>query len=322
MKSKRLGILIVVAVISQILAIPASAASAADAETCFATAINAERTSRGLDPMAVDVDLLAYARQHTNSMISSGGLYHSTSAQLRAILPEGRTGWGENVGYASNCDRLHRAFMESPGHKANILKADFNRMTIGVAFSSTGTLWATEIFYSLPLGLPPFWDDDGSPHELNIIKLAEAGITGGCGDGRYCPNASLTRAQMAVFLSRALGLPAPTRDFFSDDNGHQFESEINSLAAAGITSGCDEGLFCPNASLSRGQMASFVVRAFNLPGTSVDYFSDDNGTAHETGINALAAAGVTSGCASGRFCPYGALTRAEMASFLVRALGW
>ena len=69
-------------------------------------------------------------------------------------------------------------------------------------------------------------------------------------------------------------------------------------------------------------MASFVVRAFNLPGTSVDYFSDDNGTAHETGINALAAAGVTSGCASGRFCPYGALTRAEMASFLVRALGW
>ena len=68
-------------------------------------------------------------------------------------------------------------------------------------------------------------------------------------------------------------------------------------------------------------MASFIRRAFNLAATSADYFSDDSGSVYEADINALAAAGITSGCGAGRFCPYGALSRAEMATFLVRALG-
>jgi hypothetical protein len=320
MRRTRFGILITVALIAQVLVMPASASTTTDAEACFVNAINTERTSRGLAPMLVDPDPLGYARQHTSAMISAGSLFHSTSAQLAAVLPKAMTNWGENVGYASTCERLHRAFMESPGHKANILDPDFNRMTVGVAFSS-GRLWATEIFYAYP-GLPPFWDDDGSPHESDIIKLAAAGITGGCGGGRYCPNASLTRAQMAVFLSRALGMPGSGTDYFTDDNGHQFEAEINAIAHAGVTSGCDLGSFCPDVSLTRGQMASFIKRAFNLAATSADYFSDDSGSVYEADINALAAAGITSGCGAGRFCPHGALTRAEMATFLVRALGW
>jgi hypothetical protein len=313
--------LITVALIAQVLVTPASASTVTDAEACFANAINAERTSRGIAPMVVDADSVGYARQHTSAMISAGSLFHSTSAQLAAALPRGMTNWGENVGYAATCERLHRAFMESPGHKANLLNPAFNKMTIGVGYSSGGRLWATEIFYA-HAGLPPFWDDDGSPHEPDIIKIAEAGITGGCGDGRFCPNDSLTRAQMAVFLSRALGLPGSGTDYFTDDNGHQFEAEINAIGSAGITSGCDAGRFCPDASLTRGQMASFLKRALNLAATSADYFSDDNGSVYEADINALAAAAITSGCGAGRFCPNGALSRAEMATFLVRALGW
>lgn len=324
MKRKLLGTLIAATLISQVIVVPASATSVVDAEACFVNAINAERSSRGIDPMEIDAGLTSYARQHTQAMITAGGLFHSTSAQLAAILPEGKTSWGENVGYAANCARLHRAFMESPGHKKNILDPGFTRMVVGAVVSSNGSLWATEVFYGHPdpLGLPPFWDDNGSPHESAIIKLAATGITGGCGDGRFCPDAPLTRAQMAVFLSRALGLPAASGDFFSDDNGSPFEEEINAIAAAGITTGCNPGRFCPDEYLSRAEMASFVTRAFNLPPSTVDFFTDDDGILLEPGINAIAAAGITTGCSAGRFCPGGALTRAQMATFLVRALGW
>lgn len=324
MKRKLFGTLVAAALISQVMVVPASAITAADLENCFVQAINAERSARGIDPLEVDTGLVSYARQHTQSMISAGSLYHSTSAQLAAVLPEGKTSWGENVGYAANCARLHRAFMESPGHKKNILDPGFTRLTIGAAVSPSGSVWATEIFYGHPdpLGLPPFWDDNGSPYESDIIKLAAAGITGGCGDGRFCPDAPLTRAQMAVFLARALGLRAQSGDFFTDDDGSPFEAEINAIAAAGITTGCNPGRFCPDEYLSRAEMASFVTRAFDLPASAVDYFSDDDGNLHESGINALAAAGITTGCSAGRFCPGGALTRGQMATFLVRALGW
>ena len=93
----------------QVMALPASADVSPGAEACFVESINAERVSRGIDPMAVDANLLSYARNHTQKMIDSGGLFHSTSSQLSAVLPDGANGWGENVGYASDCDRLHQA---------------------------------------------------------------------------------------------------------------------------------------------------------------------------------------------------------------------
>ena len=71
-------------------------------------------------------------------------------------------------------------------------------------------------------------------------------------------------------------------------------------------------------------MAAFLVRAFNLPPTAVDYFDDDNGSTFEDDINRLAAAGITQGCnppANTKFCPNDLVTRGQMASFLVRALG-
>jgi serine protease len=107
---------------------------------------------------------------------------------------------------------------------------------------------------------------------------------------------------------------------FLDTVGNRFESDINWLAAAGITAGCGPELFCPKGSVLRDQMASFISRARNLPATSRDYFVDDNGNKHEVNINRLAASGITSGCSATQFCPQGAVTRAQMASFLARAL--
>jgi hypothetical protein len=67
---------------------------------------------------------------------------------------------------------------------------------------------------------------------------------------------------MAAFLNRALHLAPSATDYFSDDNGTLFEGDINALAASGITKGCSPTTFCPDLTVTRGQMAAFLHRAF------------------------------------------------------------
>jgi hypothetical protein len=177
---------------------------------------------------------------------------------------------------------------------------------------------------SEPFGLAwavrgPFFDADDSIFRPDIIWAAEEGIASGCGTNLYCPNSAVTRAQMASFLVRAAGIPYSGVDHFADDDGSLHEADINSLATAGVTEGCDPIRYCPNASVSRAQMASFLVRVLDLPPTSHDYFDDDEWTIHEESINALAEAGITEGCSGSSFCPSSAVRRGEMAAFLHRA---
>jgi hypothetical protein len=181
--------------------------------------------------------------------------------------------------------------------------------------------------------LPPggtFVDDDGSVHEGGIEAIAAAGITQGCNppsNTRYCPGQTVTRGQMAAFLSRALTLPSVPGDHFDDDHGHVFEGAINRIAAAGITVGCNppsNDHFCPDRSMTRAEMAGMLVRAFAYPPSAVDRFVDDDGLALEAAIDRLAASGVTVGCnppANDRFCPGDLITREQMATFLTRGLG-
>jgi plastocyanin len=173
-----------------------------------------------------------------------------------------------------------------------------------------------------------FTDDDGSVHEGYIEALVEAGITTGCGTELFCPDDPVTRGQMAAFLNRALSFPPGAGDSFTDDDGSVFEGDIERLAASGVTRGCnppDNTLFCPDDSVTRGQMAAFLVRAFEYEdGAGSDRFSDDDASVFEADIERLAAAGVTLGCNppdNTLFCPDQDVTRAQMATFLGRALG-
>ncbi len=103
-----------------------------------------------------------------------------------------------------------------------------------------------------------------------IEQLASEGITGGCGGGNYCPEDPLTRAQMAVFLLRAkygqgYVPPTATGTVFDDVPAtHWAAAWIEQLSAEGITSGCDASNYCPDASLTRAQMAVFIVKTFGL----------------------------------------------------------
>jgi hypothetical protein len=114
---------------------------------------------------------------------------------------------------------------------------------------------------------------------------------------------------------------------FTDDDGNIHEGAIEAIAAAGITRGCNppaNDRYCPDESVTRGQMAAFLARALALPETTTDFFGDDEGSIFEADINELAAARITNGCttAGDRYCPSAVVTREQMAAFLVRAYGY
>ena len=166
---------------------------------------------------------------------------------------------------------------------------------------------------------PQFNDVTTSGFINDITWLGYEGITSGCGGGRFCPKGAVARDQMASFIARALDLPATRTDYFDDDDGNKHESNINRIAAAGITFGCGERRYCPSGIVLRDQMASFIARALKLPATRTDYYTDDNSNRHEANINRFAKAGITRGCTDTTFCPKGQTTREQMAAFLRRA---
>jgi len=165
-----------------------------------------------------------------------------------------------------------------------------------------------------------FTDIDTSPFKQDIEWLEETGITTGCSATQFCPLGTVTRGQMAAFLDRALDLDATSQDFFTDDEASMFEASINRLAAANITKGCTATTFCPDATITREQMAAFLDRALDWDSTTRDFFTDDSSSMFEASINRMAAAGVTTGCGNDKFCPLLVVTREQMAAFLHRAL--
>ena len=175
-----------------------------------------------------------------------------------------------------------------------------------------------------------FVDDDLSEHQAAIEAIAASGITRGCNpplNSRYCPEASVTRGEMAAFLVRALSLPGTAQGGFTDTGDSVFAGDIDRLAAAKVTTGCnppDNDRFCPDDPVTRGQMAAFLARALGLGPDSGDHFIDDDGSVFEAAIESVRKAGITVGCnppENDRYCPDRPVTRAEMATFLSRALG-
>ena len=131
---------------------------------------------------------------------------------------------------------------------------------------------------------------------------------------------------LAVSLASLLIAALPPGGTFVDGDGSVHEGSIEAIAAEDITRGCNPPVndrFCPSDAVTRGQMAAFLVRALGLTSAPAG-FVDLGGSPFERDIGVLAAAGITRGCnppVNDRFCPDSPVTRAEMATFLARALG-
>ena len=124
------------------------------------------------------------------------------------------------------------------------------------------------------------------PFHEDIVRIAIAGITAGCEGGNYCPMAPITRAQMAVFLLKALlgssfVPPVPIGQVFEDVPPGSFASDwIRQLFEFGITTGCsiDPPLYCPDAPVTRAEMAVFLLKtrygAAHVPPMCTGVFDD------------------------------------------------
>lgn len=141
-KRKWLPIVLLASLATVSLGLSAVADSASEAG--FLAKINASRAANGLAALSVDGGLRSHARNHTQDMIDAGEIYHSSSDELKAAAGSGWSKLGENVGRGGTVDSLHKAFMDSAGHKANIL-GDYNYAGIGTA-SSDGVLYVTVVF--------------------------------------------------------------------------------------------------------------------------------------------------------------------------------
>ena len=179
---------------------------------------------------------------------------------------------------------------------------------------------------------------DVAPGDLfhaDVERIFRNGVTVGCGDGLYCVNLPVSRAQMAVLLLKAqLGAgyvpPPATGTVFADVPVDAFAAAfIEDLAARGVSVGCGGKNYCPDAPVTRAEMAPFLLKAslgagYVPPPASGAVFDDVPADAFAADwIEDLAARGIAAGCSAQGplYCPDAATTRGQMAALLVDAFG-
>ena len=176
-----------------------------------------------------------------------------------------------------------------------------------------------------------FVDDDSSPHEADIDLVADLGVTAGCEPppaASFCPERLVTRAEMAAFLVRSLGgdaldVPVSEHTFGDVPEDRWYAPYVKAVAAMGIDRGVD-GMWMPDKALTRLEMARWLTAAFDhiRPAAQPEGAFGDVPPEGQAVTEGLLEAEVTRGCSVDplRFCPDDPVTRAQMASFLVRAL--
>ena len=342
-----LALMLFAGLVAGLLAVPASTLAYGgnglrDAANVFRVDggdLNGRWVGGGIAPVAGTALLDQIATERAATMVQNDAMVHDM-AYLRSRLDGAGVCWtayGEIIAsswssqptdYSSTKTMLQ--WWNSPLHRSVMLDANYNVAGGAWARTAAGKAYSVMVFArlcgtdapSVAYGTTPFTDIGASPFRADIEWLYGSGITAGCSPSSFCPDAAVTRQQMASFLSRALHLPSTARDFFSDDTGSVHEADNNRLAAAGISRGCSDGRFCPTVTLTRAQMAAFLTRALSLTeGGKLDLFDDDNGSIFETDINMLSYGGITAGCDLRMYCPAAPLTRGQTAALLHRAFG-
>ena len=246
---------------------------------------------------------------------------HITQGEKLGMMAEGAFSGADSCGIASTGMHLHILMPVKP-------------------FTMDGKVFSDSYWYS---GVDLFSSQTGTPNIFSdvpstywawnfIERLYNAGITGGCSTSplMYCPELSVSRAQMAIFILRGehgstYVPPAATGTMFGDVSTSTFGAAwIEQFSKEGITAGCGGGLYCPDLNVTRAQMAIFLLKGEHgstyVPPTATGQFADvPVGSFAADWIEQLAAEGITSGCGGGLYCPNTDVTRAQMAVFLVKA---
>ena len=169
---------------------------------------------------------------------------------------------------------------------------------------------------------------ENNPFHDDVESIFRSAVTAGCGTGVYCPALPVTREQMAVFLLKSkygasYDPPDCTGTFPDVPCPSLYADWIEQLAVEGITAGCGGGQFCPDAPVTREQMAVFLLKtehgAAYVPPACTGVFDDvPCPSTYARWIERLAAEQITVGCGGNNYCPDNPVARAAMATFLAK----
>jgi hypothetical protein len=301
-------------------------------------------------PMAVDVNAVTGTSSNTNGVLEPG--------ETIQVAPS----WENDQAAAQALTGTASAFTGPPGPNYSLIDDSTDYGTVSAdatsdCNSATGNCYLMTVSGARPVA---HWDATfteqlsfstltktwtlhvgksfpdtpvSNPSYSFVENLFHNGVTAGCGGGNYCPDADVTRAQMAAFLLKAKrGLsyePPVCAGIFGDVTCPSvFADWIEELYAEGITGGCGGGGYCPEAPVTRSQMAVFLLKAahdtgYVPPPCAATVFNDVPcpGARFVDFINELAAEGITAGCGNGNYCPNDPVTRGQMAVFLVKMFG-
>ncbi|HEX9943589.1 MAG TPA: PQQ-dependent sugar dehydrogenase [Thermoanaerobaculia bacterium] len=253
-------------------------------------------------------------------------------------------------------------FRNLPGHmtSGNYFYGDFCSGRIWRGIRGAGWTWTSSQIFDTSFGISSFGESEtGRIHftDLNgdtlqwlapysfadvlpthfawrfVEAIYAAGISSGCGGDNYCPDSSITRAEMAVFLLKAehgagYTPPPATGTVFNDVAATSFAAAyIEQLFHEGITTGCGGGNYCPNNPVTRNEMAVFLLATREGPGYTPpacppSAFGDvPSSSPFCPWVKEIANRGITGGCGGGNYCPTNLVNRGQMAVFLATTFG-
>jgi hypothetical protein len=254
---------------------------------------------------------------------------HTGPAGPTYTIPDGSAAYGAiAIGASASCATAGNCYSVANSAAARPSVHWDSTALETVTPTSTTKTWTLHIGES-------FTDVTGGPFFRFVETLLHNGVTGGCTTTTYCPSASTTRAQMAVFVLVSREGPAyvPTAcvagaEAFADvPASSPFCRWIEELADRNVVAGCGGGNYCPSNPVSREQMAVFVLRTLD-PTLNPPACAPPNtyGDVPETSpfcrwIEELTARGVVTGCGGGNYCPGDSVTREQMGVFLTQTFG-
>ena len=308
--------------------------------------VNQERAKQGLPALGANSKLNEAANIRAKEIVEKFSHDRPDGSSCFTVFDQVGTGRyfavGENIAAGQPTPQwVMDTWMNSSGHRANILGSDYKNIGIGLCRTNSGYgYYWVQLFFTGPdihtednafgdlnaTPKPNFTDMPKNQDFVDAITWAiEKGVTAGTSGTTFSPDQGCTRAQIVTFLWRAAGKPdVPVSGAFSDMPGTpDFQKAISWAVSNGVTTGTGGGKFSPGKGCTRAQIVTFLWRAAGKPDVPVtSAFSDmPSNPDFQKAISWAVANGVTTGTGGGKFSPDKTCTRAQAVTFIHRVQG-